>query len=580
LCLLFQKNGSIVGKYCISKNGNEKGEAEMKKGIYILLFCLLFQSTGIIHAEKAPTKVLLIYSTHTNEVNEQVRMLDTLIGHFTADIIVKSDKEITTDVQKEGYTHLIYFGGEKKQLSGHVRELLDTFAGPVLWVGQNVEQATNSFSFVHVEGEAAVHTFSLKKNNVQERAEDPVLVIHVKQSPPTTVMMEGMGEQGVYPLIIQKDNRMYAATPTLFDPIAKFLGESLFSFFEQEPSSGKTKVYLRLEDVHPASDPKKLKEIATFLKERDIPYMVVVIPVYTNPDTNQTIHLSGVKELRKVLQYMQKNGGSIVLHGYNHQYRQQETGEGFEFWDVQNDSPIYQGKDDVHKKREDFSTEEEYRAYIEEGKKFEKKYIEDKIINGVTELVSYDLYPLAFEAPHYTMSQAGYEILSHYFSTYVGQVQVSDTTWKTMYKPAYISKPAFLHGMKLLPETVGFVDAGNIEEIEKMYERAIGYTKLSDGMIGGFYHPYLGVDTLRQLVDKLETIPDVEWFDLRAEKNEVSVPNIHISTDGETTAIHVDEKSTTMHRWIYLNRMYLPVLILVVVGIGIGITIYRNRRKR
>ncbi|GGE78893.1 DUF2334 domain-containing protein [Priestia taiwanensis] len=553
----------------------------MRKGLISFIICLLcIPSVASTHAQEAPRKVLLIYSNETNEIDAQVRILDMLVGHFTTNVTIKGDIEVTEEVMKEQYTHVIYFGEKQKQVASVARDFIDTFSGPVLWIGHNVEQVTHSFPFVQIEGEGVVNTLSMSEAGVYEVEGDGMLILDAKPSQETKTLINGKGKQEEYPLLIQQENRMYAATPSLFDPVGKLLGEAMFSFFGQEPLKEKTKMYLRLEDIHPASDPELLKEIAVFLKEHNIPYMVVVIPVYTNPETQKTLHFSDAKEVRDVLQYMQKNGGSIVLHGYNHQYRQQETGEGFEFWDVDNDSPIYQDKDDVHRKRDDFATEEEYKAYLVEAKKFEEKYTKEKVVNGVTELVSHDLYPLAFEAPHYTMSQAGYEIVSRYFSTYVGQLQMSDKTWGTMYKTAYKTSPTFLHGMKFIPETVGFVEGGNVEDIDKMYEQAKVVTKLSNGMIGGFYHPYLGVDTLQKLVEKLETIPNTEWFDLRTVENSVEVPNIHISTDGKTSDIHVDEKATTIRRWVYLHRMYFPFVLVGGVAIGFGMTYYRNRTKK
>ena len=91
---------------------------------------------------------------------------------------------------------------------------------------------------------------------------------------------------------------------------------------------------------------------------------------------------------------------------------------------------------------------------------YEKEYIETKITSGIHELVKYGLYPLAFEAPHYTMSQNGYKILSEHFSTYVGQVQLSDKDWEIMDTALYSTSPTFFNGMQLLPETMGYVRSG------------------------------------------------------------------------------------------------------------------------
>ena len=105
------------------------------------------------------------------------------------------------------------------------------------------------------------------------------------------------------------------------------------------------------------------------------------------------------------------------------------------------------------------------------------------------ELVKFGLYPLAFEAPHYTMSQNGYKILSEHFSTYVGQAQLSDKDWGIMDSTLYSSSPTFFNGMKLLPETMGYVRPDDPKAIDKMMDRAdrIGMTR--DGMFAAFIIP-------------------------------------------------------------------------------------------
>lgn len=54
--------------------------------------------------------------------------------------------------------------------------------------------------------------------------------------------------------------------------------------------------------------------------------------------------------------------------------------------------------------------------------------------------------------------------------------------------------------MKLLPETVGFIEEDTPQTTAKMKERALSVSKLSDGVIGAFYHPYLGAKPLKRSV--------------------------------------------------------------------------------
>src|SRR5699024_10990440 len=131
----------------------------------------------------------------------------------------------------------------------------------------------------------------------------------------------------------------------------------------------------------------------------------------------------------------------------------------FEFWDVENQMPIYHGPEEevVQLSVDDFESQEKYEAHQSANEEYERRYIENRLTRGVQELANYGLYPLAFEAPHYTMSQNGYQVASNIFSTYVGQIQLSDENWEIMDTTPYATQPTMLNGMVLLPETIGYV---------------------------------------------------------------------------------------------------------------------------
>ncbi|MGE6617982.1 DUF2334 domain-containing protein [Bacillus mycoides] len=504
------------------------------------------------------SKVLVLYSTEDNKITNNVQILNTQLGHFTKDITVKSLKEIKESTESSSYTHIVYIGEKKEDFSIAAKQFLENFSGPILVLGQNVEQLSNRFSFITLkETDIRIHTIEYPTNQLKNELHEERLMKKIETK--GTTLAYALSADGTHPLIIQQGTSYYVATPNLFDWMSHYVGEMLFSYFGQIPETNKTSAYLRLEDVHPAVDVKQLKEIAELLKEKKLPYMITVIPVYKDPDTGKTVHLKDNSELIDVLHFMQDNGGSIVMHGYTHQFYDSETGEGFEFWDVKTDQPIRQPNHEKSKTKKDFQSTEDYNKYVKNGKAFEEKYIKDHIEKGITELVEAKLYPVAFEAPHYTMSQKGYEILSQYFSTYVGQIQLNDTTWKSMHSPAYISTPSFLHGMKLIPETVGFIEEGKPQAIAKMKERALSITKLSDGIIGAFYHPYLGVEPLKEVLKELESIPNIKWIDLQKDMNEVKMKDIHITTNKE--GIHI-EKPTSANDIIDYIKQYGFFLII------------------
>ena len=444
----------------------------MKKLLLIFFSILLLFPIHISAQTSSKPKVLILYSTENNKITNNVQILNTQLGHFTNNITVKSLKEMNETTNSSSYTHIVYIGEKKEDFSTEAKQFLENFSGPVLVLGQNVEQLSNRFSFItSKETDIRTHTIEYPTHQLKNELHEERLMKKVETK--GTALAYALSADGTHPLIVQQGTSYYVATPNLFDWMSHYVGEMLFSYFEQEPMTNKTTAYLRLEDVHPAVDVKQLKEIAELLKEKKLPYMITVIPVYKDPDTGKTVHLKDNSELIDVLRFMQDNGGSIVMHGYTHQFYDSETGEGFEFWDVKTDQPIRQPNHEKPKTKDDFQSTEDYNKYVKNGKAFEEKYIKEHIEKGITELVEAKLYPVAFEAPHYTMSQKGYEILSQYFSTYVGQIQLNDKTWKSMHSPAYISTPSFLHGMKLIPETVGFIEEDKPQAIAKMKERAL-----------------------------------------------------------------------------------------------------------
>jgi uncharacterized protein YdaL len=83
---------------------------------------------------------------------------------------------------------------------------------------------------------------------------------------------------------------------------------------------------VRLEDVDPTADPATLRQFADYLYSQHVPFSVGVIPEYTDPNgyynggKKQTITLAQEPALVAALKYMQSKGGTIIEHGYTHQY--------------------------------------------------------------------------------------------------------------------------------------------------------------------------------------------------------------------------------------------------------------------
>jgi uncharacterized protein YdaL len=517
-----------MGKSC---KGTDYGMKLLLCGILVwgLLVNPIFVKAE--NPEPGDSKILVVFSSKNGEIDEHGRLLDLLLSHFTTNLSLKSSKEVKKkDLDK--ITHLFYYGQVEEQLPSSLLNLLQSYKGPFVAIGQNIEQVKSHFSFIQLNGVGTYTEVVLSSNAEKHIAVDPQNILKVDIGPNTEVIVEAKQGDNRYPLFIKQNQAYYYATDNLFPPNSNFLAEALHEVFMVNHATA-TQGFLRLEDIHPGLEGDLVMEIARTLKQRNIPYMASVIPVYVNSETEEEYHLSDNPELLEALKYMQSNGGSIVLHGYTDQYQKGESGDGFEFWNLEKNTPIYfkPGDQTMIKTKDDFESPTAYEQYIKEKKTFETAYIEDLLTKGIQELVDYGLYPLAFESPSYAMSQNGYKVISKYFSTYVGQIQLTDEDWKVMTESPYLAYPSSLHGMKLLPETIRYVRYEDPTSILEMKARVNDFTVVRDGMIGGFYHPFLGVKGLIDLLNEMEKFPNVEWIDLKEMNNTVKTDTVHIKSE-------------------------------------------------
>lgn len=505
----------------------------------IVILALLLPITGAKAQENnEPQKVksLVVYSTKTDEVDVDVRLLDLLVSHFSSPVTFKSVNQFeAADLQ--GITNLFYYGSYSAKIPSVFKQALQTFQGPIVLIGQNIGQMETHF--IEKEGTVTVKHFEGLGKSISTN--DDLDISRVFTAPTAKILMTGTNGTKSYPLFVQSDNKYYFATISLSnDAFITSLAVALNHVFSSQITLKETHpAYLRMEDVSPAANPRQLMTIAKYLKEQNVPYMVATIPVYFDPDAGKLIHMKDSPLVVKALQYMQANGGSIIMHGYTHQYRGDETGEGFEFWDVQNNTPILAPPGDTKPI----------------GKSFEREYIQNRATRGILELTSVGLYPLAFEPPHYVMSLEGYKILSQYFSTYVGDVQLSDKDWHVNWASPFVTQPAFMSGMKLYPETIGYIKMNNEQEVSMMVDKAKEMLQLDEGVVGGFYHPYLGAEALERLIPQLKQLPNLHWVDLQHEVNSVKAPGVHITSDKngikvQTTPGYADNVSSIP---IYVN---------------------------
>ncbi|MGE6632077.1 DUF2334 domain-containing protein [Bacillus sp. NPDC077027] len=482
-------------------------------------------------AQEQQSNMLIIYSTKTGHVTADVSMLGLLLGHFSEKQTVLSDEEVSPEDVK-GKQTIIYYGETKKTLPRQALYAMQQTDAMLIAIGHNAEQL-NAFS--HLSFTKQQHVYEIQKTKEKHyRLQDDGLTVLGVSGDDLKPQFSFQKHHKKTPFIVQTNKK--TTYIGIFQVLQnKMLIAEVFELlFQQEKE--KTIKYLRLEDISPVSDEKKLLEVGTYLSERHIPFLLAVIPVFVDPSTGEQITLKDRPKLVNILKKLQDNGGTVILHGHSHSYRNSETGEGLEFWDAKLDQPIISSDTQDAKEKlanqSAFPSEQAYQTYLKSYQENEVAYTEQKLTEGIELLVDQGLYPLAFEAPHYAMSQLGYQVTSRYFSSLFGQVQLTDDTWKTMSAPPYVSTPASLHGMTLYPEQLGYVDPTAADPIGQAEQAISAMQHIQDQIAGAFYHTYLGLEYLPDLISQMESLPQSEWLDLKRTKQTVQTPNVKIETTG------------------------------------------------
>lgn len=505
---------------------------------------LMFAAAYVPRAAEAKNRddgILIIYTSLDGKETADGRMLDLLAGHFSSSVTVKSDYDVK-DADLKGKSRVIYYGETKKRLSRQFVSLISSMPQQLVSIGYNAEQF-RQFAGLSLTDKEHVYRIYSKKEKTGFSLEKGTDVFGVSGIKGKALYTYRSNDGKTHPFMWKTDssNYYFGFTNLLNDSL--LTAKELRNVFGESP--GSTLLYLRLEDISPMSDEKLLYQAGAYLHKRHIPFIMAVIPVYLNPENGEKVYLSDKPRMVNVLKKLQKMGGSIIVHGYTHAYRYSETGEGFEFWDAKADQPITsENADDTPvklEKEQDFPNEKAYQTYVQPFRKKEEIYTRTKLEQAIDDLTALGLYPLSFEAPHYTMSEEGYGIASSYFSSVFGQVQLSGTTWKTSGAPPFVSKPDMLHGMTLYPETIGFVNASKENPLGDMENKISQMIDFDGGVAGGFYHPYLGMKYLPELIDQMERIPDGDWLDLKKTKQTVTSDRVEIKTNGDGT-IHVQNK--------------------------------------
>lgn len=538
---------------------------------------LVIQPIQMEAAEQKPT-TLMLYMTYDGAPNEKVLFWEATFSAFAKTIHLMEANKVDPSTINE-YDVIVFIGDEAGDVPTTLRHTLEKFSGKIIAFGHNAEQLPpfNNWEFL---GEEIIRTI---ENEPLQTILPITEVIPPKNS---DILSTGHTLQKEIPLVIKNGLYSFIASTSINEQVILAVSRTLYTLLHMKPPK-KHPAYIRLEDISPVSDPTLVKAAGEYLIEHNIPFYIALIPVYVNSETGTQIHLAENKELVQVLHYLQSEGGMIIAHGYTHSYRSDETGEGFEFWDVQLNQQITSVNPDEPpiplNGASSYPSEKAYEQYKDEMNQIERAYIDLKHTKAIEQLVDLGLYPISFEAPHYTMSAHGYAITANYFPSIFGQLQLSDSDWQVMNAPLFISNPALLAGMTLYPETIGFIDPMLADPLAEMERSIHRLQNVPGSVIGGFYHPYIGLEYLPKMVHLIEKVGNIEWIDLRDETQTVQTKHVTITQESgkpiqvSSTLTVIDRMTERIKEHPFESFLWLIVAIVLLFILAFFMYISRLR---
>lgn len=507
-----------------------------KKTILLIISIILILLINIFVYYGHKNKVLVLYeSTKSFEtISDEANTFYNLLNHFNLEI---DDKHIDEYKEKEidKYNYIFIFNISKRStINQFLLKDLSNSKKQIFWIGPNIE-------FFLTLNEIPLKYQGQKTNFLEVSYNDnsyPIsdysnFFIVTPTDKSVNVISRLHKNKDYYPYILEYNNFSYLASFQSDRVLYYIFSDYLYDFFNIKADYD-GKIFVRIEDVHPFRDCKKLREIADYLYSENIPFMIALIPSYLNAETGKYTTISDVLEFKQTIKYMVSKGGSVVLHGYSHQYYKITTGEGHEFWDIRNDAPL---KENI------------------------QEWVYDRVSKGVKECLKNGIYPLAFEPPHYSMSQEGYLELKKYFSTIVGQYQSSNSRYTTVTFPFKIKNSKQFN--ILLPENLGFVEDGNEDKSIENILKEVDYLKLVRDYRGGFFfHAYKDIRYLKKLISSLKA-KQIQFYSLYEYNNWVKLDDLYIENkQNQILTNHKKVENTSSNYSIFYDYICIWKLFL------------------
>lgn len=503
-------------------------ENRWKSLFFLILLTFLLGLTPYAHSQQQKPgyadKVLILYDSSgqwgwVGELHSQ--FLANLIGHFNKKITRLPVEQYTAGTLHQ-FSTTFYLGTtyDNPLPQDFIKDALNT-TQTLVWFRYNLWELiqgkpnfASKYGFTFDKLDISGYDRVIYKNitfvkNTRDAELGRVIVTNTSWvKVPATA--ERSSTKEAIPYIVHSGNMWYVADIpfTYLTENDRYLvfADLLYDMLEVE-SVGKKRAILRLEDIDPTYNTKLLKEIADYLYSQQVPFAIAVIPYYNDPLGYYTnghpryVKMTDVPDFIATLKYMQSKGGTIILHGYTHQHASifnaltGVSGHDYEFFRVIQDA--------IFKDSFQFSPLSED-SYI---------WVKDKITSALTLLNNAGFTTSIWETPHYLASRISNEYFAEAFAAVIGRIPYfykdNEAFYAEQFYPYVIQKDNY--GQKVIPENLGCVSPIKwfnfpIHTVDDIITSAAKNLAVRDAWASMYYHPYLGLSYLQQLIPAIKAL--------------------------------------------------------------------------
>jgi uncharacterized protein YdaL len=486
--------------------------------------------------------------------------LATHFGRVTAEPVVDY-----VSGQVNSYTATIYIGSTYNEPipQTFLNDVLST-TKPVMWVGDNIWQLTGtSGSAADTAFEAAygwdpatsyfdtadtIPSVSYKSQTFTRNTANTggILAPHITTASQVSVLASancttsagtatdcnGIAQSTgtSFPWAIRSSNLMYIGEVPLsyVSPTDRYVAFADLLFDDLAPTATPShEALVRLEDVSGESSPSNLTAWASYLKSQGVPFSMAVIPQYLDPNGNYNNGVPVSETLAQsptmvaALKTAVADGGTIIEHGYTHQYSNIAnpftgvTGDDFEFYRVQCSTTQTAPYNYVTP-----CSDSDY--VIEEGPVpgDSQAWAAGRVTIGRALFFAAGLAtPTIWETPHYAASAADYAGIDETYKTryeeelfFGGQLSGQPIDYSHVFGQFFPYEVHDLYGSTIIPENLGdyepVAEYGNATRTaQDIINEAQQNLAVTQGVASFFIHSdYDPISVLEQVVAGLKAL--------------------------------------------------------------------------